>query len=47
MEFVRRYSNKVTVLYLGRVLKEGTMEEVQADETVMDVYLGRTDGEIR
>ena len=46
MEFVRRFSNKVTVLHLGRVLKEGTMAEVQADETVMDVYLGRTDGEL-
>jgi urea transport system ATP-binding protein len=45
MDFVRRFSNKVTVLHLGRVLKEGTMAEVQADETVMDVYLGRTDGE--
>ena len=46
MDFVRRFSNKVTVLHLGRVLKEGTMAEVQADETVMDVYLGRTDGEL-
>jgi urea transport system ATP-binding protein len=44
MDFVRRFSNTVTVLHLGRVLKEGTMTEVQADETVMDVYLGRTDG---
>jgi urea transport system ATP-binding protein len=46
MDFVRQFSNKVTVLHLGRVLKEGTMAEVQADETVMDVYLGRTDGEL-
>jgi urea transport system ATP-binding protein len=46
MDFVRRFSNRVTVLHLGRVLKEGTMEEVQGDETVMDVYLGRTDGEL-
>src|SRR5690606_30993640 len=46
MDFVRRYSRTVTVLHLGRVLKEGTMEDVQADETVIDVYLGRTDGEL-
>ena len=46
MDFVRHYSRTVTVLHLGRVLKEGTMEEVQNDETVRDVYLGRTDGEL-
>jgi urea transport system ATP-binding protein len=46
MDFVRRYSRTVTVLHLGRVLKEGTMAEVQADETVREVYLGRTDGEL-
>jgi urea transport system ATP-binding protein len=44
MQFVRRYSRTVTVLHLGKVLMEGTMDEVQNDATVVDVYLGRTDG---
>jgi urea transport system ATP-binding protein len=46
MEFVRRFSRKVTVLHLGKVLKEGTMDEVQGDATVVEVYLGRAHGDI-
>ena len=32
---------KVTVLHEGSVLAEGTMSQVQADERVIEVYLGR------
>ena len=32
---------KVTVLHEGAVLAEGTMDEVQADPRVVEVYLGR------
>ena len=32
---------KVTVLHEGRVLAEGPLEQVQADERVIEVYLGR------
>ncbi len=32
---------KVTVLHEGAVLAEGRMDQVQADERVIDVYLGR------
>ena len=32
---------KVTVLHEGSVLAEGTLEQVQANETVVEVYLGR------
>lgn len=32
---------KVTVLHEGSVLAEGTMQKVQADERVIEVYLGR------
>jgi urea transport system ATP-binding protein len=32
---------KVTVLHEGTVLAEGTMQQVQADERVIEVYLGR------
>jgi urea transport system ATP-binding protein len=41
MEFVRRIARKVTVLHEGSVLAEGTLPEVQADERVIEVYLGR------
>jgi urea transport system ATP-binding protein len=40
MEFVSRIARKVTVLHLGRILAEGTMEEIQANQKVQDVYLG-------
>jgi urea transport system ATP-binding protein len=43
MEFVRRLARTVTVLHAGQVLCEGTMAEVQANPTVVDVYLGRSD----
>ncbi|MDY0976562.1 urea ABC transporter ATP-binding protein UrtD [Massilia sp. CFBP9012] len=33
--------DKVTVLHEGSVLAEGRMDEVQADERVIEVYLGR------
>jgi urea transport system ATP-binding protein len=32
---------KVTVLHEGSVLAQGTMQEVQSDERVIEVYLGR------
>jgi len=40
MEFVKRIAHKVTVLHQGRVLCEGSMEKVQADPRVIEVYLG-------
>ncbi len=40
MEFVRQISRKVTVLHQGSVLCEGTIEEVQSDPQVIEVYLG-------
>jgi urea transport system ATP-binding protein len=41
MGFIRTISEKVTVLCDGAVLAEGTLDEVQADERVIEVYLGR------
>ena len=41
MEFVRQFAHKVTVLHEGSVLCEGTMEQVQNDARVIEVYLGR------
>lgn len=40
MEFVSRIAHKVTVLHLGKILAEGTMEEIQSNPKVIDVYLG-------
>lgn len=40
MDFVRSIANKVTVLHEGRILSEGSMDEVQADKKVIEVYLG-------
>lgn len=41
MEFVRQIARTVTVLHEGTVLYEGTMDEVQSDPRVIEVYLGR------
>jgi urea transport system ATP-binding protein len=41
MSFIRTISEKVTVLHEGSVLAEGTLDQVQADERVIEVYLGR------
>ncbi len=43
MTFVRQISQgrKVTVLHQGHVLCEGPVDQVQADERVIEVYLGR------
>ncbi|MBD1920815.1 urea ABC transporter ATP-binding protein UrtD [Microcoleus sp. FACHB-831] len=41
MEFVRQIARKVTVLHEGSVLCEGTIEEVQNDSRVIEVYLGQ------
>ena len=42
MAFLRRFAHRVTVLHEGRVVSEGTVEEVQADPVVREVYLGRS-----
>jgi urea transport system ATP-binding protein len=41
MEFVRSLSSRVTVLHEGSVLAEGSLEQVQNDQRVIEVYLGR------
>ncbi|HEV8327971.1 MAG TPA: urea ABC transporter permease subunit UrtC [Nitrospiraceae bacterium] len=45
MEFVRHFSNTVTVLHEGSLLCEGKMQEVQNDPRVLEVYLGREEEE--
>jgi urea transport system ATP-binding protein len=41
MAFVRQLGRKVTVLHQGTVLCEGSVDQVQNDERVIEVYLGR------
>ncbi|MFN7309237.1 MAG: ATP-binding cassette domain-containing protein, partial [bacterium] len=41
MDFVAKIARRVTVLHEGSVLAEGAMAQVQADERVIEVYLGR------
>jgi urea transport system ATP-binding protein len=41
MTFVAQLEAPVTVMHMGRLLKEGTLEEIQRDPVVISVYLGR------
>ncbi len=40
MAFVRAIGRKITVLHQGSVLAEGTMDEIQENAAVREVYLG-------
>lgn len=40
MDFVKSIAHRVTVLHQGKILKEGSMETVQNDPAVIEVYLG-------
>jgi urea transport system ATP-binding protein len=40
MDFVRSIASTVTVLHEGHVLAEGSIDQVQADSRVIEVYLG-------
>jgi len=41
MDFVAKIARTVTVLHEGSVLAEGSMDQVQSDDRVIEVYLGR------
>ena len=41
VEFIYRLCNRVLVLYYGEIIADGSCEEIQADETVRSIYLGR------
>ncbi|MEW9668451.1 urea ABC transporter ATP-binding protein UrtD [Ammoniphilus sp. 3BR4] len=41
MDFVRQFSKQVTVMHEGQILCEGTMDQIQQDSRVAEVYLGR------
>lgn len=41
MDFVRQLDSRVTVLCDGKVMAEGSMDEVKRNEEVIEAYLGR------
>ena len=41
MDFVRQLDAPVTVLSEGKIMSEGSMEEVQSDPRVIEAYIGR------
>ncbi|WP_328665441.1 ATP-binding cassette domain-containing protein [Streptomyces sp. NBC_00322] len=41
MNFIRSLGGRVIVLHQGAVLRQGTMEEIESDPVVRDIYLGR------
>ncbi|MGY8663898.1 ATP-binding cassette domain-containing protein [Bradyrhizobium sp. UFLA05-109] len=41
LEFIARLAQRVTVLHRGKVLVEDTMDKIEANQTVRDIYLGR------
>lgn len=41
MDFVRSIARRVTVLHEGKVLAEGSIDAVQSDPKVIEVYLGQ------
>ena len=40
MEFVRQVAQRVTVLHLGRIFAQGSMDAIIADERVAEIYFG-------
>jgi len=41
MNFIRMIARRVTVMHQGEVFAEGSMEEIEANERVRDIYLGK------
>jgi len=40
MAFVREIAERITVMHLGRVLAEGSVEQIENDPRVREAYLG-------
>lgn len=43
MAFIRQIAQRVTVLHLGRVFAQDSIEKIIADPRVAEIYLGKTD----
>lgn len=42
MQFIRKIAQMVTVFHQGEILVEDTMQEIQTNEVVRDIYLGKS-----
>jgi urea transport system ATP-binding protein len=40
MAFVREIAERITVMHLGRIMAEGSLQEVESDPRVREAYLG-------
>jgi urea transport system ATP-binding protein len=43
MNFIRMIARRVTVMHQGEVFAEGSMEEIEGNPAVRDIYLGKSD----
>ena len=41
ISFVREIASRITVMYKGAIFKEGSYDEIQTEEEVREIYLGR------
>lgn len=41
ISFVKEIAGRITVMYKGGVFKEGSYDEIQSDDEVREIYLGR------
>ena len=41
MNFIRMIARRVTVMHQGEAFAEGSMEEIEGNEGVRDIYLGK------
>ena len=44
MAFVRQVASRVSVLHLGRIFAQGSIDEIMADDRVAEIYLGKGHG---
>lgn len=42
MDFVRQIAEKVTVLHFGKKFAEGTIQEIESNQEVVEIYLGNS-----
>lgn len=41
INFVKEIASRITVMYKGAILREGSYEEIQSDEEIRKIYLGK------
>jgi ABC-type uncharacterized transport system ATPase subunit len=41
IRFVREIASRITVMYKGAIFREGNYQEINSDEAVREIYLGR------